>query len=569
MSAQLRPGVTPHGPSSGKADMTHIVPGTPADQTTRTSPAARTFFRVFALLSGLMVLWALATPLMAYPDEPVHTIKAAAVARGQIAPEAGKSFGHGLHVQVPSYIANLQAQTCFAFHRDRTAGCAPEVPADDNYLTIGVTSAGLYNPMYYWLVGLPSLFMSGAPAVFAMRILSALLSAAFYAAGFTALSRLRHPKWPIVAAALATTPMVLFLASGINPNSLEVAATMAAFCGFLVVLENSSQLRVVRPAVITVAVSIIALANTRAVSLVWLLCAVVVACVFYRWKDFVVLFRNRVVLVAVGVAAVGVALGMAWNLLILNAPPSAGAAPPGISNVTGDDVRPYNAFLTMLDRSFDYVIQYVGVVGWLDTPMPQAVLMFWNMLLMLAILMVFLVRHWRLRLGFLAALAALLLVPSVMQAGLVASVGFIWQGRYSLPLFLIAVIAAGMAFRFRHFPLSRPSQAMTRLLLLAGAIAHVYGFLFVLRRYVVGLPDKGNWQTMITVPGWQPPFTWEILTLVYAITVLIGAGMLFGYLHPGGTLLSMPGSIARLSLRRKGSQPANGQAVPRAGTTKP
>lgn len=528
-----------------KAAMTRIIPGSPADQTQRTRSAAGIFGRIFLLLSAITVLWSLATPLMAYPDEPVHTIKAAAVARGQILPAPGTSYGHGVHVQVPSYIANLQAQTCFTFQREKTAACAPDVAADDNYLTLGVTSAGLYNPMYYWIVGFPSLFMSGAPAIFVMRIFSALISAAFYAAGFTALSRLRHPKWPIAAAAVAMTPMVFFLSSGINPNSLEVAATMAAFCGFLVVLENSSQLRVVRPAVIAVAVSCAALANTRSVSLVWLLCAFIVAGLCYRWKDFTALFRNKVVVIMIALAAVGVALGLLWNVLMLNAPPSAGEAPLGISNATGN-VRPYNAFLTMLDRTFDFMAQYVGVMGWLESALPQAVYMFWNMLLVLVLLLVFLVRHWRLQMAFLTAIAMLVLVPSVMQAALVSSVGFIWQGRYSMPLFMIAVIAAGMCIRFRRFPTGRSSEAMARLLLIAGIVAHVYGFLYVLRRYVVGIPDTGNWQTMITVPGWQPPLTWEGLTLAYAAVCVVAAAMLFGYLYPGRTFLKAPAALRRL-----------------------
>lgn len=513
-----------------------VIPGTPADQAQRRGAATGTFFRIAGLLAGLMILWSLATPLMAYPDEPVHTIKAAAVARGEIFVDEGKSFGHGVHVQVPSYIANLQSQTCFTFQRDKPAGCAPAIPTDDNYLTIGVTSAGLYNPLYYWIVGFPSLLMSGAPAIFSMRIVSALLSALFYAAGFTALTRLRHPKWPIVAASVAMTPMVFFLASGINPNSLEIAATMAAFCGFLVVLENSRELAVVRPAVITVGLSSIALANTRSVSLVWLLCAVVVACLCYRWRDVTAIFRNKLVLLTVGITAIGLLLGMLWNVWMFNAPPSAGVAPLGISNATGD-IQPYRAFLTMLDRSFDFVAQYIGVMGWLESPLPQGVFMFWNMLLMLILLFVFLVRRWRLQIGFLVAVGMLVLVPSAMQAALVSSVGFIWQGRYSLPLFLIAVIAAGMSFRFRNFPRGRSAESMTRLFLGAAVLAHVYGFLYILRRYVVGIPDYGNWQTMITVPGWQPPLTWEGLTILYAATLLVAAHMLFGYLFPGRSFL--------------------------------
>ena len=270
-----------------------------------TRSGLRFFLPVFGLLSMLITLWILATPLMAYPDEPAHTIKAAAVARGQFFPAPGESSAPGVHVQVPSYIANLQSQMCFAFKIHEPAGCAPSIPLDDNYLTIGVTSAGLYNPFYYWLVGLPSLFMSGAPAIFAIGIVSGLLSAAFYAAGFTALSRLRHPKWPLIGAAVATTPMVLFLASGINPNSLEIAASMAAFCGLVSVLENARRLDRALPGIVTVGLSAATLANTRNVSLLWLLCGVIVTALFFRWADIAAIFRNKIVLAVTALTTVG------------------------------------------------------------------------------------------------------------------------------------------------------------------------------------------------------------------------------------------------------------------------
>ncbi len=513
-----------------------------------TRSGLRFFLPVFGLLSMLITLWILATPLMAYPDEPAHTIKAAAVARGQFFPAPGESYGHGVHVQVPSYIANLQSQMCFAFKMHEPAGCAPSIPLDDNYLTIGVTSAGLYNPFYYWLVGLPSLFMSGAPAIFAMRIVSGLLSAAFYAAGFTALSRLRHPKWPLIGAAVATTPMVLFLASGINPNSLEIAASMAAFCGLVSVLENARRLDRALPGIVTVGLSAATLANTRNVSLLWLLCGVIVAALFFRWADIAAIFRNKIVLAVTALTTVGVVLGVAWNFLMLRAPASAGEAPAGISNVDGE-VRPYNAFLTMMDRSFDFVSQYIGVAGWLDAPMPQGVFMFWNMLLIALMLMVFLVRPYRLQAGFWVAVAFLGVVPALLQAALVNTTGFIWQGRYSLPLFIIALIAAGLAMRFRPFARTPRSRSIARIVLLGACVAQTYGFLNVLRRYVVGLQPWANWQTMFTVPGWQPPLTWEVLTVLFVAVLLLAASAFFSYLHPGHQLL--PGLSRRLAKLRR------------------
>lgn len=514
----------------------------------------RPFFRTFALLWLLASLWSLATPLMAYPDEPSHTIKAAAVARGQFTVQEGQSFGHGVHVQVPSYIANLSAQTCTAFKRDVTAACAPAVPMDDNYLTIGVTSAGLYNPMYYWLVGLPSLFLTGAPAIIGMRIASALLCTAFLAAGMTALTKLRNPKWPLAAAAVAITPMVLFLSSGINPNSLEVAATMAAFCGLLVCLESSSRLGQVKPAIATVGISVVVLANTRNVSLVWLLIAFVVAVAFYGFRSLGKLFHNRTVLITAGVMLVGVGLGLLWIVLMLFAPGSTAAAPEGITNLVAG-VRPHQAFLTMVDRAFDFVPQYIGIMGWLEVPAPQAVIQFWSMLLMLALLVPFTARPRRNAVGFWIAAGALAIVPAVVQAGLIGSVGYIWQGRYNLPLFMIAMISAGMAVRFRRFDPAPSFRGVARVLVAAAAVAHIYTFVYVLRRFVVGLKDSGNWQVMLTRPEWQPPFGWILLAVVYAILIYLGASAAYAYFFPGYSLARLPHFAGRIRRPTVGSPP--------------
>ncbi|MET3808957.1 DUF2142 domain-containing protein [Arthrobacter sp. UYEF3] len=508
------------------------------------------FVRVFAFISALVTLWILATPLMAYPDEPAHTVKAAAVARGQFFPAPGESYGHGVHVQVPSYIANIQSQMCFAFLKDKTANCAPAIPMGDTLPTIGVTSAGLYNPVYYWIVGLPSLFISGAPAIYAMRIVSGLLSAAAYAAGFTALSRLRNPKWPIIAATVATTPMVMFLASGINPNSIEVSASMAAFCGLVSILENSKQLHRARPGILTVGVAAITLANTRNISPLWLLCGGVAALLFFKRADIAAIFRNKLVLFVSGITAIGVSLGVAWSFLMLTAPASAGDAPLGISNFNGE-VRPYNAFLTMIDRSFDYVSQYIGVAGWLDAPMPQGVIMFWNMLFVGLSLLVFTVRPYRAQFGFWAALAMLVIVPALVQAAIVNTSGYIWQGRYSLPIFMIAMISTGLALRGKALDSRSPSQrTLGRILILAMCVAHLYGFLTVLRRYVVGLTDFGNWQTMFTVPSWQPPLSWEVLSVLFAVTLLLSASRLFTYIFPTQDLIpAIPRLRAKIRTR--------------------
>lgn len=518
-------------------------PPVPAKKATGSSPWTL-FGKLFLLIFSAVSLWSLATPLMAFPDEPAHTIKAAAVVRGQITIEEGTSFGHGVHVRVPAYIANLHAQDCFKFRQDTAANCAPAIPSDANDEAIGVTSAGSYNPMYYWIVGLPSLLLTGQPALFAMRILSALLSAAFYAAGFTALAQLRQPRVPVLMASLAVTPMVLFLAAGINPNSLEVAATMAAFCGFVVTLDNAHRVRHVLPAVVTVIASTVVLANTRQVSLVWLLCALISGVLLFRGAEIKAAFRNRLVLTGAALTVPGVLLGIYWIYLMLHAPANSGVAPEGIANPQ-PGVSISRAFLTMVEKAPEFLQQYVGVMGWLDTPVPTAVVMLWSMVFGVAVLLPMLIRPFKTTLGAWAALAMLIFVPAILQASIWKSMGFVWQGRYNLPLVVVLLIAVGMTARRLHFPQSAGAQSVARVFLWSAVFCHLLAFAFVLRRYVVGTFGGGNWHAMINGVQWQPPLGWFLLTLMYLAVMVTAASGLFRFLFPGAVLVQLPRARSR------------------------
>lgn len=499
----------------------------------------RTFLLLTALFSVLLGLWSVSTPIMGFPDEPAHTIKAAAVVRGQVLVEEGTSFGHGVHVHVPNYIANLHTQGCYKFNRGETANCAPEIYVDDTFTNIGVTSAGSYNPMYYWIVGLPSLLMSGAPAIYAMRMVSALFCAVFFAAGFTALSELRRPEYTVALAAIATTPMVLFLGGGINPNSLEIAATMAAFSGFVVLLDNVRNTKHIVPALITVAVSTVVLANARQVSLVWLLCALVAGACSFRASRTITSFRDKRVLTAVALALPGALLGLVWMYLAANGPANVGVAPDGIAN-PHPDAPLYRGFMIMLDRTYDFFPQYIGVMGWLDTPAPQLVHMIWSALMVAALLTPFCIRPWRNWTGYWVALGMLYVVPALLQTILWRSMGFIWQGRYTLPLVLILFMTVGLGLRRLRFNRGPGRIRTARVIAWVLIGAHTLTFVYTLRRYVVGISEIANWQTLFSSPHWQPPAGWFVLTLLYAIAVAVALELLFRYLYPGQRLMKLP-----------------------------
>ncbi len=323
----------------------------------------------FLILGTLSTLWSLASPLMSIPDEPSHTIKAVAVARGQLQAQDNGKQGDPAIVKVPGYVADLGSQLCYAFKSNVSASCSPDIDGHNKTLVSAPTTAGNYNPLYYLLVGLPSRLLAGAPAIYAMRIASGLLSAIFMTMAFMGALRLRHGQWPLVALVVGLTPMALYLAVGINPNSLEIVTTAAFFLNLCVALENSRSLEKTRAPLLAVGISGAVLANTRALSLLWLALAFVVAVIAFGWRPLVEILRSKLGTAMAGVAVLGCAAGLAW-LVVADTFKSLGGIP---SKVTPDQ-----AFVTMLDRTFDYAGGYIGLMGWLDTPSPAGVLIFWH-----------------------------------------------------------------------------------------------------------------------------------------------------------------------------------------------
>ena len=112
----------------------------------RAAGAGRVLVLSFLSVFALTVLWSLASPLMSVPDEPAHTVKAAAVARGELLGETDGAQGSAMTVTVPEYIAATHEQTCYKHQRQIPASCAPGVGGSTG-LVSAETTAGNYNPL--------------------------------------------------------------------------------------------------------------------------------------------------------------------------------------------------------------------------------------------------------------------------------------------------------------------------------------------------------------------------------------------------------------------------------------
>ena len=478
------------------------------------------FFAAWAVLAVLGALWAWATPPSASPDEPAHLVRAASVVRGEL---FGEPSAWGNLVHVPQYVADAHRTTCYAFRPEIPAACPLPAGEDPAATVLAPTSAGLYNPLYYALVGWPSLLFHDAGGLMAMRVASAVLSALFAALAFAVVTTFRGRRMPVLAFAVAATPMLLFLSGTVNPSAVEATATLAVFCAMLAMTLSPDPARVRGRAAI-VAVSAVVAVNARGLSPLWVLAAIAVPLLLApNARMLVQLLRRPAVIAAMAVVAAGAVAAVGWTLAT-NSLANAIAHPEDALQFPGVGASPLTGFERVLVGTVGYSQGLVGLFGWLDTPAPDGVLYAWGVAIGALAVGALLVLRGRRLLVAAVLVGAFLLLPALVQAVYIHGGGMIWQGRYNLPLFLclvigLAALLEGDAFRSRH-PWLR-----LRVLVVALAVAgQLWAFETVLRRYAVG--SEGSMRTfLLGSPPWAPPGG-VMLALIAATVVYAVAGVL-------------------------------------------
>ncbi|MFP3464437.1 DUF2142 domain-containing protein [Leifsonia sp. SIMBA_070] len=480
----------------------------------------RVFLVVWALLSALSAVWALATPISGSPDEPAHIVRAASVVRGQL---VGTPSADGHVVTVPRYIADTQRETCFAFHPEVTANCPQADPRDPGALTTGTTTAGLYNPLYYYAVGWPSLLFSNDAGIYAMRIVSGILASLFAALAFLVLWR-RHPSpFLVLGFAVAVTPLTLFLNASVNPNGLEATATLAVFAGVLSIVRGGPEVRLGLAAAV-VAVSGFVAVNARGLSPLWVLLALALPLVLLDRRSFWALLRRRQVLVAAAVVVAGTIAAMAWTLgsnSLLNAVDHPESTP---QHFAGVGTNPFSGFFITLERTVEYAHGVIGLFGWLDTPAPPEVFFVWTAAIGVLLLASFTLLRSRALLLAGLLLAAFVLLPPIVQGVYITGGGVIWQGRYNLPLFLCLIVGLAVLLSDRiAFAVGEGAwRRLGWIVVVALAAAQFYAFENTLRRYSVG--DGGSLKAfLLGSPPWAPPGGNLVLLVIFALLLAGGS----------------------------------------------
>ncbi|WP_163275293.1 DUF2142 domain-containing protein [Cellulomonas iranensis] len=484
--------------------------------TTTTTPAVarwstrRTFGWSFLALLVTFVAWAVANPMSAAPDEPAHATKAAAVVHGQLVGEVYDPEHPGWgHVDVPAVVAfSTSMPNCFAFKNDVTASCIPSLPTDPAPLTQAVTTASTYNPVYYAVVGLPSLLPTGEETLYLMRFVSAVLCALALAWAFTQALSSSRPDWTSLAVLVSMTPMVVYMSSAINPASLEIACATALWVSLPTLLRSTDDARL-RSRLAAVCVIAAVFVNLRGLSPLFL--AIIVAAsvaVSPLPRTWDILRRRATWPWLALVAAAGVA-SLVWTR-------TAGTLESD-GKVHHPTLDLWTAIQWSLGDTSVYVSNQMGQFGWVDTNLPTWVLMTIAVTAGLLVVLAVALGNRRERAVILALAVLVIVVPVLGHASQAKYLGIVWQGRYFLPAsiglpvlsgLVLARVAGARGLRF----------AWRTSVLLAGTwvVYQVIAFALNLHRYQNGASH-----------GWRvgPPDQWHPPVPVPVLYLLLLAGL--------------------------------------------
>ena len=362
-----------------------------------------------------------------------------------------------------------------------------------------------YNPLYYAIVGLPSLLPLSPSTVIYMRLVGAALNALLIAYGVKTLVEISRPTWPILGFAAALTPMVIYHASSLTPQGVELTGAASTWV-ILLALSRSDDAGLRRSWLWRLALVSSFFVLSRGVSPLYL--AIVVGVVIFaapRIRQVIEIVRDRKswpqLIVCVGVGVIALAYTLISGSLALGVVyPDPTLTPSGLVRV-------------MVGNTGAYLEQLIGVFGWGETHLPL-----WVLLLSGGVVIVVSIVGWSLatvrqKIAIFSLVAIAGALPILMQLQSLEESGLVWQGKYVLPLAMGLPIVAG--FLASQAPMTEEvgSRVAPQGVILI-ALVQVVAFATNLKRYVSGA--HGEWFNLTEV-SWQPVLNPYLFVVLYVL----------------------------------------------------
>lgn len=377
-------------------------------------------------------IWILTIPPFRGIDEFDHAFRAAGVAGGQWRASEVAENGRGMVVEVPQGLVDAASAQCQWLEYTGQDNCHPIRELGGGMVTVA-SSAGLYNPAWYAVVGVPTLVLDGTSALYGMRMLTALICAVTVAAAAWSLGLTRPGRWTRFAFVASLTPVLVYSTILPGPNGPEIAAGILLWAAFLALF---SRMHHGRDSVLLLLATMAAagMAVMRTIGPMWLglITLSVVAVVGLQRVAEVVRARPLRWAIASGVVTATVAWGAWWSF---NA---------GLTAESPDLVPGVEQEFSLGTKPLAWTLQMVAAFP-LRRETAHPVVYFSASLVILFLLVGGIVKaRGRDKLVLVALVFLTVLIPIVMTVLTVSTQGLIWQGRYALPWAVGIMIVAGI-----------------------------------------------------------------------------------------------------------------------------
>ncbi len=454
----------------------------------------RVFATSFLVGALLLTAWSIATPLFGPSDEETHIAHAVALVHGEIVGTTVKNERDPYtKISIPEVYAHVYAP-CFAID-GQSASCASFAVPHPHREVSSYTYVGRYPPLYYAIVGLPSLFATSTTGMYLMRVASSLLSALFLALAIMSVYCWSRRRLLQIGLLLAATPTAFYYAGAVNPNGFEIIAAICLWCsGIILVTERVADPP--RGLVAVVAVSAGALALTRSLSPLWV--AVILILLVALGSPaalFRLLVRRRDVQIWAVFLLIVAAFAVVWISAAhaLDLQPDATGSPPANTQL----LHVYTLTLGLSGRLLE---ESVAVFGWDRINSPLATYLLWYGVLGFVLLLAVIAGARRTLIVLALTIVAVLIAPALLSASQIPPDGIDWAGRYTLPVAVGIPLLAVVLIDDGDLP-ARAKARMASLVCLVIAVADALAFVQALRQNAVGIGGSLNYFN----GSWHPP----------------------------------------------------------------
>ncbi|MEO1058909.1 MAG: DUF2142 domain-containing protein, partial [Actinomycetota bacterium] len=194
----------------------------PVDEERPTERSITAWWPAAVLVGVLALMWILAVPPSAGPDEPSHLVRGAGLVRWQLDGQSGPG-----QFEVPPWVG-FPDPVCYAFEPFTPAECASFTDRPTGPDVLLRTRAADYQVWGHLLPGVGTLGPAST-SPYASRILDAAIPVALVAAALVAAAR---SGWLRASGVLlALTPMAWFVFAVVNPSGIVVAGGIALAAG--------------------------------------------------------------------------------------------------------------------------------------------------------------------------------------------------------------------------------------------------------------------------------------------------------------------------------------------------